>query len=112
MNTTIENVINESVDRINKRLFEINFILNANPLSEICKIRMEAQELLNGNKTIEQRMSDGFISKIKALSIREKDQFELAEKQKDSIKLIDEKIKLESELADIQRELFYMERRK
>lgn len=110
--TTKEKVINQSIEQVEKRLKEINFILEANPLSEICKIRQEAQKLLDENKTVEQRTSDDFISKIEVLSKREKEQFSLAEKSKDSIKLIDEKVKLEFELSDLRNELYCIERRK
>ncbi len=110
--TTKEKVINQSIKQVEKRLKKINFILGAAPVSEICKIRQEAQKLFDENKTVEQRTSDDFTSKIKVLSKREKEQFFLAEKSKDSIKLIEEKIKLEVELSDLRNELYYIERRK
>ena len=110
--TTKEKVINQSIGKVEKRLKEINFILEANPLSEICKIRQEAQKLLDENKTVEQRTSDDFIAKIEALSKREKEQFALAEKSKDSIKLIDEKVNLEFELSDLRNELYQIEHRR
>lgn len=110
MNTK-EKIINQSIEQVEKRLKKINFILDANPLSEICKIRQEAQKLLNENKTIEQRTSDDFISKIEVLSKREKEQFALYEKSKDAIKLIEEKVKLEFELSNLHNELYYIERR-
>lgn len=104
--TTKEKVIHRSIEQVEKRLKEVNLILDANPLSEICKIRQEAQKLLDENKTVEQRTSDDFIAKIEALSKREKEQFALAEKSKDSIKLIDEKVNLEFELSDLRNELY------
>ena len=109
--TTKEKVINQIIEQVEKRLKEINFILESNPLSEICKIRQEAQKLLDENKTVEQRTSDDFISKIEVLSKREEEQFALAEKSKDSIKLIDEKVNLEFELSDLRNELYHIERR-
>ncbi|MEK6882665.1 MAG: hypothetical protein AABY22_23790 [Nanoarchaeota archaeon] len=109
--TTKEKVINQSIGQVQRRLKEINFIIEANPLSEICKIRMESQKLLNENKTVSERTSDDFIEKIEVLSKREKEQFVLAEKGKDGIKLIDEKVKLEFELSDLQIELWHIERR-
>ena len=48
----------------------------------------------------------------KVLSKREKEQFALAEKSKDSIKLIDEKVNLEFELSDLRNELYHIERRR
>lgn len=110
MMTTKEKVIKQSIKQIEKQIKEIDFILNANPLSEICKIRQEAQKLLDENKSVEQRTSDDFIAKIEVLSNREKEQFALAQKGKDSIKLIDKKVKLEFELSDLRTELYHIER--
>lgn len=109
--TTKEKVIRQSIGQVEKRLKEINLILDANPLSEICKIRQEAQKLLDENKTVEQRTSNDFIAKIEELSKREKEQFAIAEKSKYSIKFIDEKVNLEFELSDLRNELYYIERR-
>lgn len=108
--TTKEKVINQSIEQLKKRLKEINFILEANPLSEICKIRKEAQKMLNENKTVESRISDDFISKIEVLVKREKEQFDLAEKLKDSTKLIDEKVDLEFELLELRNELYNLKK--
>lgn len=109
--TTKEKIVLKSIASIESRLKEIDLLLTANPLGEICKIRIEAQKLLEDNKG-ELRHSVGFIEKIEALSIREKEQFELAEKSKNSSKLIEEKIKLESELHDLRGELFHINRKK
>ena len=103
-------IINQSIEQIQKQLNEINFILESNPLSEICKIRAEAQKLLEENKTIDQRTSNDFVSKIEILAKREKEQFKIAEKGKNSSKLIDEKIYLEFELNDLKNELFHIRR--
>jgi hypothetical protein len=108
--TTKEKIIHQSIEKIEKQLKEINYIIDANPLTEIIKIRQEAQKLLEENKTIEQRTSESFISKIEILSKREKEQFALAKKGKDTTKLIDEKIKLEFELSDLRNELYHIER--
>jgi hypothetical protein len=109
--TTKEKVIHQSIKQIEKKLKEINTILEANPLSEICNIRQEAKKLLEENKTIEQRTSDAFIAKIEELSKRERKQFILAEKCKSSFKLIKQKVDLEFELSGLRTELFYIERR-
>lgn len=111
MNTK-ERVIRKSIEQVEKELEEINFILQSNPLSEICKIRIEAQKLLEENKSVEQRTSNSFIEKIEELSKREKEQFVLAEKGKDSIKLINKKVDLECELSDLNTELYYIEIKK
>jgi len=110
--TTKEQVIIKSIKEVNKKLDGVNFLLEANPLSEICNIRIEAQKLLDENKSIEQRTSNSFIAKIAALSNREKQQFEIAGKGKDSIKLIDEKSNLECELRDLKLELYQVQRKK
>jgi malate/lactate dehydrogenase len=108
--TTKEKIIKKSIEQVQRKLKEVDVLLESNPASEIICIRMEAQKLLNENTTLKQRTSSEFISKLEALSKREKEQFALAEKGKDSIKLIDQKVKLEFELSDLRNELYYIER--
>jgi hypothetical protein len=110
--TTKEKIIRKSIIEVQKKLEEINNVLESNPLSEIIKIRQETQKLLDENKTVDQRTSDVFIAKIESLSKCEKEQFALAEKQKDSTKLIDLKVKYEFELSDLENELFHIQRKK
>ena len=62
--------------------------------------------MLEENKTIDQRTSNDFVSKIEILAKREKEQFKIAEKGKNSSKLIDEKIYLEFELNDLKNNCF------
>lgn len=104
-----EKIIRKSIKQVEKKLQEIDNILNANPLSEIFKIREQTQVLLDENKTIEQRTSKEFMSKLEELSKREQQQFELAKKI-NSVKLIDKKVDLEFELTDLKNELFYITR--
>jgi len=109
--TTKEKIIRQSIEQIEEELEQINFLLTANPLGEISKIRQEAQKLVDANPTVQERMSDYFITEIERLWKREKEQFELAEKSKDSAGLIDKKIKLEFELQDLHNELYHIERK-
>ena len=109
--TTKEKIVNQSIKKVQKQLDKINYILEAKPLTELCNIRQETVELLENNKTIEQRTSTEFIAKIEALSIREKEQVKLAHKLKNSVKLIDQKIELESELSDLKTELYYIQQK-
>ncbi len=106
--TTKEKIIRKTIAEVERKLAEIKALLDATPLTEICKIRMEAQRLLEENTSLEQRTSHDFIKKIEDLSRREKEQFEIADKAKDSIKLIDKKVNLEIELSDLNRELYYI----
>lgn len=108
--TTKEEVIRKSITQVNKRLDKINCILNASPLTEILNIREEAQKLLDENKALEQRTSNEFISKIKALADREKEQFKIAEQANDAIGLINKKVELEMELSNLKTELYHIER--
>lgn len=111
--TTREKVIYESIKRVEERLKEIEYILNATPLKDICDIRMEADELLKGSRNENSKQySDYFINKIEELSKRESELFELAEKQKDSLALIDERVYLDRELRDLKNELFKINRDK
>ena len=110
--TTKEKVIRQSIAVCEKKLSEINNILNANPVSRICEIRIEAQKLLDENKSIEKRMSKDFILKIEELAKLEKEQFRIAKQSSNSIKLIDDKVELEMELTDLKNELYHIERKK
>jgi len=105
-----EQVIHETKKRIEKRLKVLRDLFEANPVSRICEIRIEAQKLLEQNTTIEQRTSKEFTAKIEQLAKEEKKQFRLANKLKDSSKLIDEQVRMETELAELNRELYYIER--
>jgi hypothetical protein len=109
--TTKEKIIRLSIEEIQKKVAEIDLLLLANPLTEILKIRNEAQILLVRNNTIQSRSTAEFINKINELAKREKHQFEIAEKSKDSIKLIDSKIDLEFELGDLENELYFLLRK-
>jgi hypothetical protein len=106
-----EKVIKESIKRIEKRLKEIEELQSKNPIRRICEIRMEAQTLFEENKG-DKRFESSFINKIEILSKEEQEMFKIAEKQKDSAKLIDEQVNLEIELGELKSELFYIERSK
>jgi intein/homing endonuclease len=110
--TTKEKVINESIIRVEKSLKELKKINEATPLLDLIKIREEAQKLLDDNKTIQQRTSNDFIAKIDLLSKKEKRCIKLAKEltgQK-MLDLMDEQIKLEFELRDLNNEKYYIER--
>lgn len=107
-----EKVVRASIEAILARLKEINFLLDAKPLSGILGVEMEFQELLEQNKTFEERVSAAFKEKLDDLISRKKKYFELFEKTRDTSKLINEKVELESELLDLRNELFHIERLK
>jgi len=73
---------------------------------------MDAQKLLDENKSIEQRMSAEFSRKIGDLARRERNQFNIAKKASNTIALIDEKVDLEFELLELKNELYNIQRRK
>ena len=110
--TIKEKVINKSISEVEMQLNEINFILNATPLTEIVNIRFEAQKLLEENRTLEQRTSNVFLKKIEDLSRREKELFVIAKKSENSSILTTKKVKLEIELTDLKNELFHIERKR
>src|ERR1035437_1071912 len=110
--TTEEKIIRKSIEKINKKLHDIDVILDAAPLLEIIEIRKEAQDFLDNNPTIDQRTSAQALYKINELSKKEKEMFEIADKQKNSVHLIEEKVKITMELSDLKRRLFYIEMQK
>lgn len=110
MKTTKQKVIEETIKKVERELAKIDSYLNSNPLSEICKIRDEANKLLEKNKTINERTSDGFIKEIEVLSKREEEQFKLIKKSRNSTKLIERKVELQFELSDLLNELYHIKR--
>jgi hypothetical protein len=108
--TTKEQVIRESIARVNMRLCEINNILDATPLIDILNLRKEAQDLLNKNLKIEQRVSNEMLDKIEEYSKKEKEFFALAKiQQEKTIELLEEKAHLTIELGDLNGELYFIE---
>jgi hypothetical protein len=103
--TIKEEIIRESIKRNTERLEEIRTLLESCPLSRIYELRMEAKRLFDENQGIEKRTCKEFVSQIDNLAKEEKRMFKLAKKQKDSAKLIEEQVRLEIELFDLNNEL-------
>ena len=106
--TTKEKIIRASIKQIQKQIAEIDSVVNSNPLSDIIKLRQEAQTLL-GQTDSKGLSNPEFIEQINNMAQTERALFTLAEKQKDSSKLIDEKVELEFELRELKDELYYIE---
>lgn len=104
--TTKEKIIVKAIEEIMKEIAELKNIIFSNHLGEVCKIRIEAGELLEKNKSVEKRTSESFLDKISELASKEKILMEKAEKQRCSIKLMDRKFRLARELSDLNRELY------
>ena len=103
-----EQVINEAIERINKRLKAINEIFECRPLNRVIELQKQAQKLLDENTTIQQRTSHDFIFKIERLANEERRQLALACKKWDYGALTSEQVKLELELNDLKGELYCM----
>ena len=105
--TIKEKVIRQSIKIATKQINEIDSILFANPLSDIIQLEKETilkvKELHN-----ESNQQEAMILLNKAIKKRE-GLLKIAKKQQNSIKLIDDKVKLEFELADLNRDLYYID---
>ncbi len=112
--TTKEKIVRKSIAYNEKRIKAIDEILDANPLGEICDIRIEAQALLEEWKASDPGKKRKEIDdKLCKLAKREKELFKLSKRQRrDTIKLSDERCKLSFELGDLHNELWHIERRK
>jgi len=106
--TTKEKVITESISRIKRELDGIDEILNANPLSEIIKLRQKAAEITEGEKWRDKSV----LAELNEMGKEEKRLFALAKKQQNTNELIDRKVKLEMELSDLNSELYFINYRK
>ena len=111
IHTTIkEQVVRESIARVNMRLCEINNILDATPLIDILNLRKEVQDLLDKNPKFEQRVANEMLAKIEEYSKKEKELFAVAKiQQEKSIELLEEKAHLTIELGDLNGELYFIE---
>lgn len=101
--TTKEKIIRQSIESVVEKIKELDSLLFANPLGDICRLRIQIGELIkteNDNSVI--------LQEFKKATIEEKRLFKIAEKQRDTTKLIDEKVKLYFELRDLERELYYI----
>ena len=103
-----QQVIEESIQRATDRLKEIMFIINARPLTDIIELRKHFASRLPYFKA--NAGSQEALREIKELNQKGKDLFALADKQSNSTELIQERIKLESELTDLNNELYQLER--
>jgi len=110
METIKEKVIKKSIVIIEKRLKKLNDIMNATPASDIINVRQEAQKLLEDNKGVEKRTTKEFMSKIEALSKREKEACKMVERQKNWDKDSTEMSKLSIELKELKSELWFINR--
>lgn len=101
-----ERVIKESIKRIEKRIAEIDGIMGANPLSEICEGRIKAQAILKEHKGDYEKIG----KLIGPLADREKYLFKLAKKQNtNTFKFIDEKVDLQCELGELHNEKYFLD---
>lgn len=104
--TIKEKVAVESISRIEKRLEEIDNILNASPLLDILKLDEEVSVTVKKMKVGSKEILEYLESKIN----QRKELLLLAGKQQKTLELIDEKVKLEGERVGLENELFRLRR--
>ena len=106
--TTKEKIIRQSIASNEIELKEIKELLEASPLVAIVEGRQKAQKLLSELEISDPRLSQ----EIGDLAKEEKRLFAIAKKKQNSVELIDRRIRLEFELADLHNELYWIERKK
>lgn len=79
-------------------------ILNATPISEIIKLRIEAQKVLDSNIPLDDKTK-----KLTILSEKEKKQFEIEKQWKIAIKSTERRAELAGDLSDINGEIWFKE---
>ena len=104
--TILEKTIRNSIKQIKNELEKIDYVLNANPLSDI--IQLERDTILKAKEMPNKEA----LAYVKSMIKKRDSLFALAKKQRDSVKLISRKVKLQSELNDLTNELFHIERTK
>ena len=108
--TTKEKIIRAAIADAKRQIEKIDALLEANPVSEIIKIREEFKALLEQNQGVEKRIRPEFLEAVEELARREKEQFRIAEMMKNSTNLIEKKVKLDFELRDLNNELYFLTR--
>ncbi len=112
MKTHKEKLLEKEALKLRKKIKEIDFLLDARPLSEIINLRIEGQKLLDANKGLEDRLNPAFAQKISEMAKKEKYWFGIADKQKNTLKLIDQKVEYVSALDDISSDLYWFEEKR
>lgn len=103
--TTKERVIRTSIKKVELNLKKVQALLDSDPLSEIIKIRKEAQELIRSETD-----NEALLSKIMKLNERQMEQYAIFEKMKDTNALTRRKVKLVLELDNLRHELYFIEK--
>jgi len=102
-------VIEQSIEMAKKRLKEIDYILDANPVSDI--MRLEKETITEAKELIKQNKVQKSLELVTNAQKKRSKLFKLAEKQQKSIELTNEKVKLQMELGELNRELYYLNAR-
>ena len=103
--TIKEKIIRRAIKETEKQISRINFILNANPISDIINLRRETFAKV---KKMDNKSALAYITRQ---AKKEAAYFKIGEQQKDTIKLVDKKVKLILELSDLKNELSWIERK-
>jgi hypothetical protein len=108
--TTKEKIIHKSIGVVMRKISQLDKIINANPGSDILKLRIELSEMLTVNTTTEQRTGKKFMDRITEMAKEEKELFKMLDKQKNLVALMDQQGELKRELQDLNNELFFINR--
>ena len=106
--TTKEKVIRAAIADAKRQIEKIDALLEARPVSKIIEIREDLRALLEQNQGVEKRIRPEFMKALEELARREKEQFRIAERMKNSTDLIEKKVKLDFELRDLNNELYFL----
>jgi len=106
--TTKEKIIRAAIADAKRQIEEIDALIEARPVSNIIEIREDFKALLEQNQGVEKRTRPEFLKALEELARREKEQFRIAERMKNSTDLIEKKVKLDFELRDLNNELYFL----
>ncbi len=106
--TTKEKIIRAAIADAKRQIEEIDALIEARPVSNIIEIREDFKALLEQNQGVEKRTRPEFLKALEELARREKEQFRIAERMKNSTDLIEKKVKLDFELRDLNNELYLL----
>mgnify|MGYP001477493664 CR=1 FL=1 len=106
--TTKEKIIRAAIADAKRQIEKIDALIEARPVSNIIEIREDFKALLEQNQGVEKRTRPEFLKALEELARREKEQFRIAERMKNSTDLIEKKVKLDFELRDLNNELYFL----
>jgi len=107
-------ILHDSIDRCKMLIEAKEELLSTNWIGEVCRLRIDAQKLLRENPTNDSQQTKEIVKKLNEMAEQEKIYLRNARRASNAMKngkIFNEISKLHIELQNLQRELFWEERK-